>query len=104
VSPSEAVPSPRHLLARPDFRRVYFAGAIGQLGDAFQFVAVLWYAVVLTHAVTADRHRGIAPLYAFVEPSVMFFLGGAAVFVCALVAAALVDLATRRYRAAAAAV
>jgi hypothetical protein len=34
----------------------------------------------------------------------MFLAGGVAVFVCALVAAALVDVATRRYREAAAAV
>ena len=45
----------------------------------------------------------IAPLYAFLDPSVMFVAGGLAVFVCALVAASVVDLATRRYRAAAAA-
>ena len=41
------VSGPRELLARPDFRRVYLAGATGQLGDAFQFVALLWYAVLL---------------------------------------------------------
>jgi MFS family permease len=46
-SPTEPIPGPRQLLARPDFRRVYVAGASGQLGDAFQFVALLWYAVVL---------------------------------------------------------
>jgi hypothetical protein len=45
----------------------------------------------------------IAPLYAFLEPCVMFVAGGVALFACALVAAGLVDLATRRYRAAAAA-
>ena len=41
------VSGPRELLARPDFRRVYLAGATGQLGDAFQFVALLWYAILL---------------------------------------------------------
>jgi MFS transporter len=46
----------------------------------------------------------IAPLYAFLDPGLMFVAGGVVVFVCALVAAGLVDLATRRYRAAAAAV
>jgi len=46
VSTQEAT-SPRQLLRKPDFRRVYLAGATGQLGDAFQFVALLWYAVVL---------------------------------------------------------
>jgi hypothetical protein len=44
---TEPVAGPRQLLANPDFRRVYLAGAAGQLGDAFQFVALLWYAVVL---------------------------------------------------------
>jgi MFS family permease len=44
---TEPSTSPRQLLAKPDFRRVYLAGACGQLGDAFQFVALLWYAVVL---------------------------------------------------------
>jgi MFS family permease len=41
------VSGPRQLLARPDFRRVYLAGAAGHLGDAFQFVALLWYAILL---------------------------------------------------------
>jgi MFS family permease len=45
--PTAPVSGPRQLLAKPDFRRVYLAGACGQLGDAFQFVAVLWYAVLL---------------------------------------------------------
>jgi MFS family permease len=44
---TEPVSGPRQLLAKPDFRRVYLAGATGQLGDAFQFVALLWYAVLL---------------------------------------------------------
>lgn len=44
---TEPVAGPRQLFAMPDFRRVYIAGAAGQLGDAFQFVALLWYAVVL---------------------------------------------------------
>jgi MFS family permease len=44
---TEPVAGPRQLLAKADFRRVYLAGAAGQLGDAFQFVALLWYAVVL---------------------------------------------------------
>jgi MFS family permease len=49
VSQPSTEPSsgPRQLLAKPDFRRVCVAGACGQLGDAFQFVAVLWYAVLL---------------------------------------------------------
>lgn len=44
---TEPLSGPRQLLAKPDFRRVYLAGATGQLGDAFQFVALLWYAVLL---------------------------------------------------------
>lgn len=49
MSPPSSAPvlGPRQLLAKPDFRRVYLAGACGQLGDAFQFVALLWYAVLL---------------------------------------------------------
>jgi hypothetical protein len=31
---------------RPDFRRAYIANAVSQLGDSFQFVAVMWLAVV----------------------------------------------------------
>jgi transmembrane secretion effector len=42
----------------------------------------------------------IAPLYIFFDPSVMFVAGGVAVFVCALAAAATVDVATRRFLAA----
>jgi MFS family permease len=41
------VTGPSQLVRKPDFRRVYLAGATGQLGDAFQFVALLWYAVLL---------------------------------------------------------
>lgn len=33
------------LLAEPNFRRAYVAGAISQVGDAFQFVALMWFAV-----------------------------------------------------------
>jgi hypothetical protein len=31
---------------RPGFRRAYLANAVSQLGDSFQFVAVMWLAVV----------------------------------------------------------
>lgn len=34
------------LRSRPDFRRAYLANAVSQLGDSFQFVAVMWLAVV----------------------------------------------------------
>jgi len=34
------------LRERPDFRRAYLANAVSGLGDSFQFVAVMWLAVV----------------------------------------------------------
>ena len=34
------------LRERPDFRRAYLANAVSGLGDSFQFVAVMWIAVV----------------------------------------------------------
>lgn len=34
------------LLSQPDFRRTYLANAVSQLGNAFQFVALMWFAVV----------------------------------------------------------
>jgi MFS family permease len=34
------------LKSHPDFRRAYLANAVSQLGDSFQFVAVVWLAVV----------------------------------------------------------
>jgi MFS transporter, DHA3 family, tetracycline resistance protein len=34
------------LTTRPDFRRAYLANAVSQLGDSFQFVAVVWLAVI----------------------------------------------------------
>jgi hypothetical protein len=165
MSPCEAVPSPRRLLARPDFRRVA-VGEIAAGGVLSKFrpprkvllSCLAWCSllpgyvllavatdlpvaiagtflvgigagaayVLMTTGTQESVEEGalgramgivflgsfgakpvglllIAPLYAFVAPSVMFLLGGAAVFVSALAAAALVDLATRRYRAAAAA-
>jgi hypothetical protein len=36
---------PAQLLADPDFRRSYLAGSVSQIGDAFQFVALMWFAV-----------------------------------------------------------
>ncbi|MBA2296903.1 MAG: MFS transporter [Actinobacteria bacterium] len=33
------------LLERPDFRRVFLPGAVSKVGDAFQFVGLLWLAV-----------------------------------------------------------
>ena len=34
------------LFRRPDFRRVYLAIAASELGDAFQYLALMWYALV----------------------------------------------------------
>jgi hypothetical protein len=34
------------LFSQPDFRRAYLANAVSQLGNAFQFVALMWFAVV----------------------------------------------------------
>jgi hypothetical protein len=30
------------LLRRPDFRRIYAAGLVSELGDAFQYIALMW--------------------------------------------------------------
>ncbi len=35
-----------HLLRRRDFRRAYAAVAISELGDAFQYIALMWFALV----------------------------------------------------------
>jgi len=35
----------RILSTHPDFRRAYLANAVSQLGNAFQFVALMWFAV-----------------------------------------------------------
>jgi MFS family permease len=35
-----------HLLRRPDFRRTYAAVVVSELGDAFQYVALMWFALV----------------------------------------------------------
>ena len=53
------------LRERPDFRRAYLANAVSGLGDSFQFVAVMWLAVVTggTFGVIAVRLAdGIPPL------------------------------------------
>jgi DHA3 family macrolide efflux protein-like MFS transporter len=34
------------LLRRPDFRRLYLAVAVSELGDAFQYIAIMWFALV----------------------------------------------------------
>jgi hypothetical protein len=70
----EQTAGPRALLARPDFRRVYAAGAISQLGDAFQFVALLWYAVLLGGPLGVLAARVATSL-----PSLLFGLHGGAV-------------------------
>ena len=53
------------LRERPDFRRAYLANAVSGLGDSFQFVAVMWIAVVTggTFGVIAVRLAdGLPPL------------------------------------------
>jgi MFS family permease len=35
-----------HLLRRPDFRRTYAVVVVSELGDAFQYVALMWFALV----------------------------------------------------------
>src|SRR6478672_12106875 len=53
------------LRERPDFRRAYLANAVSGLGDSFQFVAVMWIAVVTggTLGVIAVRLAdGLPPL------------------------------------------
>jgi MFS transporter, DHA3 family, macrolide efflux protein len=37
--------APGALSRRPAFREAYVANAVSQLGDAFQFVALMWFAV-----------------------------------------------------------
>ncbi len=36
---------PTQLFGEPNFRRAYVASAVSQVGDAFQFVALMWFAV-----------------------------------------------------------
>jgi MFS transporter, DHA3 family, macrolide efflux protein len=43
--PAETSERPLSLLHRRDFRRVYFAVAASELGDAFQYVALMWFAL-----------------------------------------------------------
>jgi MFS family permease len=37
---------PLALLRRHDFRRVYFAVSFSELGDAFQYIALMWFALI----------------------------------------------------------
>ncbi len=34
------------LLRRRDFRRLYIAVAVSELGDAFQYIAIMWFALM----------------------------------------------------------
>jgi MFS family permease len=45
IAPRAAPERARELLRRPDFRRTYLAIAISELGDAFQYVALMWFAL-----------------------------------------------------------
>ena len=53
ATPEEQLPQgPAHperalgLLSRPGFRRAYAAVAISELGDAFQYIALMWFALI----------------------------------------------------------
>src|SRR5919202_2965516 len=49
VAADEHAPAPERplaLLRRRDFRRVYAAVAVSELGDAFQYIALMWFALV----------------------------------------------------------
>src|SRR6185295_14104381 len=35
-----------HLLRRDDFRRLYLAVAVSELGDAFHYIAIMWFALL----------------------------------------------------------
>jgi Transmembrane secretion effector len=63
----------RRLLAEADFRRAYAAGAISQLGDAFQFIALMWFAVA-----TGGPLGVIAVRIGTSLPSLLFGLHGGA--------------------------
>ena len=41
------------LLRRRDFRRAYAAVAISELGDAFQYIALMWFALIAGRAARA---------------------------------------------------
>lgn len=46
MNSKSAPPALPVLFSQPDFRRAYVANAVSQLGNAFQFVALMWFAVV----------------------------------------------------------
>jgi hypothetical protein len=81
AEPEEAVvdatlPSERaiQLLRRRDFRRTYFAVVISELGDAFQYVALMWFALV-----TAGPLGILAVRLADSVPALLFGLHGGVV-------------------------
>jgi DHA3 family macrolide efflux protein-like MFS transporter len=45
TAPRAAPESARQLLRRRDFRRTYLAIAVSELGDAFQYIALMWFAL-----------------------------------------------------------
>jgi hypothetical protein len=57
----------RALLRRPDFRRIYAAALVSELGDAFQYIALMWVALVLGGplGVMAVRLADSVPALAF---------------------------------------
>jgi Transmembrane secretion effector len=58
---------PRALLRRRDFRRIYAAGLVSEVGDAFQYIALMWVALVLGGplGVTAVRLADSVPALVF---------------------------------------
>src|SRR5205823_469324 len=79
--PDEALPTetePREsalgLLRRPDFRRAYGAVAVSELGDAFQYIALMWFALV-----AAGPLGVIAVRLADSVPAIVFGLHGGVV-------------------------
>src|SRR5579864_9555475 len=55
------------LLRRPDFRRLYLAVAVSELGDAFQYIAIMWFALLKGGpiGVVAVRLAGSVPALMF---------------------------------------
>ena len=63
-----------HLLRRRDFRRTYAAVVVSELGDAFQYVALMWFALV-----TAGPLGVLAVRLADSVPALIFGLHGGVV-------------------------
>ncbi len=75
-TPLPPIPTERalHLLRRRDFRRTYTAVVVSELGDAFQYVALMWFALV-----TAGPLGVLAVRLADSVPALIFGLHGGVV-------------------------